>query len=537
MYNITSTPLSISRNGKVLVPVLVMVLALLSHLQAFSQDTTRTDREINQLNLINNSGKRSVLPHRIQPTASTGDIKDFNDSLNRAKHSISRTITNLNDGNLAMALFYVHDAITYCPVSEVRTNTIALSYYGIVQVKLGNHSKAVNALNKCDSIFNTLGDLNLLAFQNRNLGIFAKRFSNIKVADAYFNKSLAISRITGDQAGIAEALDYLSQGNSSNEQKTDYLKEAIEINKSRDDKQSTAGNYINMANVLSNSGNYGQAHKYLDLSYEIVKSCKSGDLLLNHHEVRSRVYALQGNFRQAYESLKLMDEIKEEFHNRNNIGDIEDLIQNRIISKKNYELDLQRKELDIKRLNLSLTIAISLFALTLLLSLYIYYVINSRRKLLFLKSKQALIEKEKEYIDNELVNVATYVNSRNEMLDNIQNSLTKAYKLPEKEIAAEIRKINMHIRNLQTKNEDVESVMSKIEKINKSFVLKLSELHPDLTKNDKKIALLLRANLSTKQIATLMDCSPKSVNMARYRMRTHLNLASDTNLVTYLKSL
>ena len=77
----------------------------------------------------------------------------------------------------------------------------------------------------------------------------------------------------------------------------------------------------------------------------------------------------------------------------------------------------------------------------------------------------------------------------------------------------------------------------KIEKINEGFIARLSQNHPDLTKNDKNIALFLRANLSTKQIATLMDCSPKSVNMARYRMRTHLSLNSDTNLVEYLKSL
>jgi DNA-binding CsgD family transcriptional regulator len=514
----------------------VLLLVQLIPSLLFSQDTTKADREINQLNLINSRGY-TVLPHRLQPTAFSGEIKDHNDSLNRAKSSISRTITNLNDGNLAMALFYVHDAITYCPESEVRTYAIALSYHGVVQVKLGNHTKAVNSLNRCDSIFSSLGDLNLIAFQNRNLGIFAKRFSNVNVADAYFNKSLALSRVTGDQTGIAETLNYLSQGSATNEQKRAYLKEAIEINIRRDDKQSTAANYINMANVLSSSGSYGEAHKYLDLSYEIVKNCKSGELILNHHEVRSRVYALQGDFRKAYESSELMNKIKEEYNSRNNIGDIEDVIQNRIISSKNYELNLQRKELDIKRLNLSLTIAISLFAVTLLLSLYIYYIINSRRKLLFLKSKQVLIEKEKEFIDKELVNVATYVNSRNEMLDNIQNSLTRAYKLPEKEIASEIRKINMYIRNLQTKNEDVESIMNKIEKINRGFVMRISELHPDLTRNDKKIALLLRANLSTKQIATLMDCSPKSVNMARYRMRTHLNLSSDTNLVAYLKSL
>jgi len=518
--------------------ILLSVISLFFYTNLYSQDTTKADRDINQLNLTNNIRKGMVLPHRLQPSAtSVTEIKSYDDSLNRSKSSISRTIVNLNEGNLAMALFNIHDAITFCPEKEIRTHAIALSYYGVIQAKIGNHTKAVNSLNRCDSIFNSIGDLNLIAFHNKNLGIFAKKYANANIADTYFNKSLALSRVTGDVAVIAETLNYLSQGNSTYSQKIAYLKEAIEINLKRGDKQSTAGNYINMANVLSSSGNYGEARKYLNLSYEIVKNCKSGELLLNHYDVLSRLYALQGNYKGAFETRKLMDEIKTEYDNKNLIGDIEDVIQNRIISKKNYELNLQRKELDIKRLNLSLTIAISLFVITLLSSLYIYYIINSRRKLLFLKSKQALIQKEKEYIDNELVNVATYVNSRNEMLDNIQSSLTKAYKLPEKEIASEIRKINMHIRNLQTKSEDVESVMNKIEMINKSFVLKLSELHPDLTRNDKKIALLLRANLSTKQIATLMDCSPKSVNMARYRMRSHLNLTSDTNLVSYLKSL
>jgi DNA-binding CsgD family transcriptional regulator len=109
--------------------------------------------------------------------------------------------------------------------------------------------------------------------------------------------------------------------------------------------------------------------------------------------------------------------------------------------------------------------------------------------------------------------------------------------MDEKEVYSELRKVNLYIRNLQTRNEDVESVMNKIRDINDSFIKRLSELHPDLTKNDKNIALLLRANLSTKQIASLLDCSPKSVNMARYRMRQHLNIDSDTNLVKYLKSI
>jgi DNA-binding CsgD family transcriptional regulator len=135
------------------------------------------------------------------------------------------------------------------------------------------------------------------------------------------------------------------------------------------------------------------------------------------------------------------------------------------------------------------------------------------------------------------VNIATYLNSRNEILRNIQLGLSKAYKLQENEIAQEVRKINLYVKNLLTSNDDVEGIIKKTEKINEEFVSKLTTLHPEITKNEKNIALMLRAGLSTKQIATLLDCNPKSVNMARYRMRTHLGMESDQNLTDYLKSL
>ncbi len=109
--------------------------------------------------------------------------------------------------------------------------------------------------------------------------------------------------------------------------------------------------------------------------------------------------------------------------------------------------------------------------------------------------------------------------------------------MPEKEIQSEARRLNLYVKNLQVRNNEVDSIMSKMTDINNEFLQRLGKLHPDLTKNDKNIALLLRANLTTKQIAILMDCSPKSVNMARYRMRLHLNLENDQNLVNYLREL
>jgi DNA-binding CsgD family transcriptional regulator len=41
-------------------------------------------------------------------------------------------------------------------------------------------------------------------------------------------------------------------------------------------------------------------------------------------------------------------------------------------------------------------------------------------------------------------------------------------------------------------------------------------------------------NLSTKEIAQLMNISVRGVEISRYRLRKKLNLATDTNLFDYL---
>ncbi len=516
---------------------LLFSLLLLSPGLLYSQDTSRADRNINKIDLVKSDPRgKSTLPQRIVPVAGT-KVENYEDSIARAQFSISKTITNLRVGNIAMALFYIHDAILYCPVKEIRTATIAQSYYAIIQIKLGNYSTSVNALNMCDSTYQKMGDLNLMAFHSNNMGLFYRRFKTKELADEFFNRAYNIAKAVDDKEIAALGLNNLSQGTASIEKRESYLKEAIDINKQSGNSYNLAENFLNISRIYLTSGRYRDAMQFIDLTTSISRESGYNELLYNSYEIRSEIFAAMGNFRQAYESNRKMSEIKERIEGVQSIGDVESIIQGRILSKKNFELSLQKKELDIKKLNLTLIVTLSLLVISVLLLLYIYYFINSRRKLQCLESKHMLMEQQKQYVESELVNIATYLSSRNELLDNIQASLTKTYKLPEKEILTEIRKINLHIRNLQSKNSDVESVLMKIEKINEGFIARLSQNHPDLTKNDKNIALFLRANLSTKQIATLMDCSPKSVNMARYRMRTHLSLNSDTNLVEYLKSL
>lgn len=70
-----------------------------------------------------------------------------------------------------------------------------------------------------------------------------------------------------------------------------------------------------------------------------------------------------------------------------------------------------------------------------------------------------------------------------------------------------------------------------------NYLKKLSEKHPDLTISDKKLCAYLKMDLSSKDIAPLLNISIRSVEMSRYRLRKKLGLERDVNLGDYLQRL
>ncbi len=68
----------------------------------------------------------------------------------------------------------------------------------------------------------------------------------------------------------------------------------------------------------------------------------------------------------------------------------------------------------------------------------------------------------------------------------------------------------------------------------KDFLKKVKSIHPSLTPNDLKLCAYLRLNLSSKEIAPLLNISPKSVEVKRYRLRKKMDLAHDYSLTSYI---
>lgn len=76
----------------------------------------------------------------------------------------------------------------------------------------------------------------------------------------------------------------------------------------------------------------------------------------------------------------------------------------------------------------------------------------------------------------------------------------------------------------------IEKFKRHYEQVPHEFYDKLELKYPDLTQGEKKLCALISMNLSTKEIAMLMDRSINTVEVAKSRIRKKMNVGTDVNL-------
>jgi len=74
------------------------------------------------------------------------------------------------------------------------------------------------------------------------------------------------------------------------------------------------------------------------------------------------------------------------------------------------------------------------------------------------------------------------------------------------------------------------------DRANNNFVSRLKERFPQLTPRDLRLCAYLKMNLSSREIAPLLDISERSVEVHRYRLRKKLDLPAEDNLSEFMIS-
>jgi ligand-binding sensor domain-containing protein/DNA-binding CsgD family transcriptional regulator len=142
---------------------------------------------------------------------------------------------------------------------------------------------------------------------------------------------------------------------------------------------------------------------------------------------------------------------------------------------------------------------------------------------------------EMQHRDKELANQTMSIIHKNELLVKLKEELQHLQKTAsdgsvKTKLSALNRRINKEIDNEQ-QNQIFETYF---EEVHKEFFKRIRDKYPDLTAREMKLSAYIRMNLTTKEIAVLLNISNRGVEIARYRLRKRFNLERETNLTTFL---
>jgi len=190
------------------------------------------------------------------------------------------------------------------------------------------------------------------------------------------------------------------------------------------------------------------------------------------------------------------------------------------------------------------------YFLLFLLIVFLVHILNKRHhkksvaenerslKMKNLEAEQEIIKLRNEKLEQEMANknrelaVSTMsLIKKNEFLTSIKD------KLEQSEDSSKVKSVIQTIDKDISEEDNWKFFKKAFSNADKDFFKKVKNKHPELTSNDLKLCAYLRLNLSSKEIAPLLNISVKSVEIKRYRLRKKMNLDRETNLTDYILAL
>ncbi len=145
------------------------------------------------------------------------------------------------------------------------------------------------------------------------------------------------------------------------------------------------------------------------------------------------------------------------------------------------------------------------------------------------------LESDLHFKNTELASSAMHLVKKGELLTKLKNELTHISKKIDNEYAiTELKKTIKTLSEDEHLDEEWEYFTKHFDKVHSDFILSLKSTHPGISNSELKLCAFLRMNLSTKEIAQLLNISVRGVEISRYRLRKKLNLATEVSLFDYL---
>jgi len=158
--------------------------------------------------------------------------------------------------------------------------------------------------------------------------------------------------------------------------------------------------------------------------------------------------------------------------------------------------------------------------------------LEAENKLKLQEYEKHILEIQVQTKASEVAGKSLSIAKQSEMIETIKKILET-----ESDVTQLKSKINKSIKVNAINRKEWENFEKNILQSHEDFVHRLTNKYPNITSKDIKLCIYLKMNLSSKEIAPLMNISYRGVELHRYRLRKKLELHSDDNLSNFMINL
>lgn len=446
---------------------------------------------------------------------------------------------------------------------EPKNEMVVLNNIAILYSKQKNYDKAKEYLLKAYEIAKANRDDLKIGLYSLNLGHLANETGNLEQARKYITESFPYIEKHPDYTMLAEiglAENDLLLGNSSKarEKAQQLLKSAPNLD----------FNEVGISLMLIIAKSHLQENQFgsaIQAAKGLLATNPNAENKKTLFELLATAYAKSG---QYDESIRAKDSVISA------ITALDDIKNQALLTNSQVKFEIQdyknRLAINEEKLAVERTLFYSIGAFILAVVIILGLILRNRgikhkqRKVIAERNQQIIaLELEKEKNDNLLLEKqiaeketvamleqerlkneiearnrklsakALYLSGRNQLIEEIIDSLSNTPEISKNiALSNHIKTLRAHLKS----DDEWDSFITHFEEVNQGFLNKLKSLHPSLNANDLRFISYTYMNLSTKEIASMLNITLEACRKRKERIAAKLELAEHMPLYDYLST-
>jgi tetratricopeptide (TPR) repeat protein len=405
-----------------------------------------------------------------------------------------------------------------------------------VYVTIGADTSAIEWARRSLEAHRTRQDLYGMAMTLNNLGRVHRNMGEFKTAQTYFTECLAVMTSISDTSGRARTHLFLAELALQRGALQDAIESAEQsktLFRELNDREFEADALIVLGQVYERSSDVERALSYFRQARTLLEAtqnnAKRADIMVRE----ARVLLELQRVARAHTVLQHAKSIAEASGSADALAEVHRMLAEIFTTKGNLQKTLQHRE---RLFELKLQLAEQLHANHARSMELRLQVEQAERKRLLAEQQSSRLEATLEARTIELTESAVALGQTMDLLTSLERDIRTAMKSKSQAdtvLKEALIRISAHLRT----GRDRRVFDERLNAANRPFLRALEDRAPRLSQTELKVAMLLRLNLQSKEIATIMNVDTKTIEVYRTRLRAKLRLQTTDNLVRFLQSL